>query len=160
MRDIDRIPEILKELEKVWLENPDYRLGQLITVATRPMTPHPTTFFIEDDKMLNGLKSFGTENVNQDSTVAYWDKYPNISRINPEDISLKLILEFVSIIKKDKSEFVITPKKLMKLNGAPVSDEKWFSQQKSRIDKIESLLRELKIRNLLEEVEVGYGIKE
>lgn len=38
MRDIKRIPEILKELGKVWLENPDLRLGQIITVATRSST--------------------------------------------------------------------------------------------------------------------------
>ena len=36
MTDVNRIPEILKELEKVWKDNPDFRLGQLITVASKP----------------------------------------------------------------------------------------------------------------------------
>jgi hypothetical protein len=160
MRDINRIPEILKELEKVWMENPDYRLGQLITVATRPSISHPTTFYIEDDKMLNGLKSFGTEEANENSSIAYWDKYPNVSRMKPEDITIELVKEFVSIIKKDKSKFVITPKKLMELDGAPVSDENWLKGQQSRINKLESLLRELKDKSLLEEIQIGYGVKE
>jgi hypothetical protein len=160
MRDINRIPEILKELEKVWMENPDYRLGQLITVATRPSISHPTTFYIEDDKMLNGLKSFGTEEANENSSIAYWDKYPNVSRMKPEDITIELVKEFVSIIKKDKSKFVITPKKLMELDGAPVSDENWLKGQQSRINKLESLLRELKDKSLPEEIQIGYGVKE
>jgi hypothetical protein len=30
MRDPQRIPLVLKELEEIWKENPDLRLGQLI----------------------------------------------------------------------------------------------------------------------------------
>ena len=33
MRDIKRIPKILEELEQIWKENPDYRLGQLLVVS-------------------------------------------------------------------------------------------------------------------------------
>lgn len=160
MKDISRIPEILKELEKVWMENPDYRLGQLITVAARPSHPHPTTFHIEDDEILKGLKSFGTADTNENSSTPYWEKYPNVSQMKPEDINIELVKEFVSIIKMDKSKFVITPKKLMELNGAPVSDENWFSGQQSRINKLQNLLRELKEKNLLEEIQIGYGVKE
>ena len=32
MRDPNRIPEILKELEKIWSKYPDLRLGQLIKI--------------------------------------------------------------------------------------------------------------------------------
>ena len=46
MKDINRLPDILTELERVWKENPDFRLGQLLTVVSRPSTPHPTTFYI------------------------------------------------------------------------------------------------------------------
>lgn len=71
MRDIKRIPIILEELEKVWKENPDFRLGQLITVVSRPSTPHPTTFYIEDDKILKAIKSYGNK-TERNLSVAYW----------------------------------------------------------------------------------------
>lgn len=58
MRDKKRIPKILKELERIWEANPDFRLGQLIMVASRPKTPCPGVFYIEDDKMLEGLLKF------------------------------------------------------------------------------------------------------
>lgn len=35
MRDINRIPIIIKRLAEVWMKNPDLRLGQLIINLTR-----------------------------------------------------------------------------------------------------------------------------
>lgn len=50
MRDKNRIPKILNELERIWKANPDYRLGQLITVGTKPKESCPEVFHIEDEK--------------------------------------------------------------------------------------------------------------
>lgn len=160
MRDISRIPEILKELEKVWLENPDFRLGQLITVATRPNTPHPTTFYIEDDEILSGLKSIGAKENNENSTAPYWKKYPEICRMTPEELTIEIITDMLNIIKEDKRNIVITPIKLMELTGAPVSDENWLNGQKSRINKLKIVIQELSDNKLLEEIQIGYSIKE
>ncbi|MBQ4820973.1 hypothetical protein [Aquimarina sp. MMG016] len=58
MRDPNRITETLKHLERIWKENPDYRLGQLIVIATKPKEPCPAVFYKEDDEMLDGLLNF------------------------------------------------------------------------------------------------------
>jgi Uma2 family endonuclease len=161
MRDINRIPEILAELEKKWMENPDYRLGQLITIATRPQTPHPSTFFIEDEEMLNGLKSIGAKKTaSQDSRLPYWEKYPDITRIKPEEVTIELVKNILSVIGKEKKKMVITPVKLMEITGAPVSDEYWLSSQNSRIDRLRSILTKLKHEGIIEEIEIGYGLRE
>jgi len=157
MRDINRIPEILKELEKVWMRNPDFRLGQLITVASRPSLPNPATFYIEDDEILHGLKSFGKP-IPGEKHTPYWAKYPDICRIKPEEISINLIKQFIDSLKKEKVSHTITPKKLMELNGAPVSDENWLKGHKKRLDKLKNILKELKSQNILKEVEIGYSI--
>jgi len=60
MRDQNRIDEILVELRRVWEQQPDLRLGQLIVIATRPKVPCPEIFYIEDDKLLGGLKAYRT----------------------------------------------------------------------------------------------------
>ena len=65
MRDPNRIPRIIKKLQKVWEENPDWRLGQLIVNLSPPdklkifECDHP--YYIEDDKLeasLNKLQKF------------------------------------------------------------------------------------------------------
>ena len=61
-------------------DNPDFRLGQLITVAARPSNPHPTTFYIEDDKMLEGLKSFGEQKTNNETSEPLWIKHSVIGK--------------------------------------------------------------------------------
>ena len=52
MRDPKRIPRILKLLEKIWLEYPDFRLGQLIENAV----PSPL-YYVEDDEMEQKIKA-------------------------------------------------------------------------------------------------------
>ena len=37
MRDLNRIPETLKELEILWKRSPDWRLGQLIVNLNREL---------------------------------------------------------------------------------------------------------------------------
>jgi hypothetical protein len=49
MRDKSRIPKVLKLVEEVWTENPDFRLGQLIVNAVRPTVPTPEIFSVEDE---------------------------------------------------------------------------------------------------------------
>lgn len=56
MRDKSRIPKILKLIEEVWTENPDFRLGQLIVSAARPTTPSPEVFHIEDEILVKKLE--------------------------------------------------------------------------------------------------------
>ncbi len=53
MRDPKRIPRILKLLEKIWLDNPDLRLAQLI-VNCRPTVAEtcPDLYYLEDDDLI------------------------------------------------------------------------------------------------------------
>ncbi len=55
MRDSERIPELLSNLERIWKDNPDFRLGQLLMAAIRPKNPCPEVFYKEDDEILKGL---------------------------------------------------------------------------------------------------------
>jgi len=64
MRDPNRIPEILKELGKVWSKYPDLRLGQLIInlsyVKRRNsgLNRENVIYYEEDEDFLEFLKSF------------------------------------------------------------------------------------------------------
>jgi uncharacterized protein YihD (DUF1040 family) len=49
MRDIKRINPIIEQLQKIWLENPDFRLGQLIMVITKTGETNSKLFYLEDD---------------------------------------------------------------------------------------------------------------
>jgi tRNA A37 methylthiotransferase MiaB len=52
MRRLERIPEVLEVLKKVWEKYPDLRLGQLIEDAG-------IGFMTEDDDAVKGLCKFG-----------------------------------------------------------------------------------------------------
>ena len=52
MRDPSRIPLILKEIERIWLENPDLRLCQLIGNCYES----EDLYYKEDDNLLKRLK--------------------------------------------------------------------------------------------------------
>ena len=61
MRDPKRIADVLKVLEKVWREEPDLRLGQIIVNATKARSSGrqivcPEIFYIEDDNLLSGIE--------------------------------------------------------------------------------------------------------
>lgn len=152
MRDKNRIPKVLKELERIWMANPDFRLGQLMVVASRPKTPCPAVFYIEDDKLLEGLRAFETRTpmVSEAADeLPDWKKYPDISRGSEEALTLELMVEMMAVLrveqnkKMEQSKIVITPARLMKLNGAPVSDRTWLRTQALRMDKIAQLLAQL-----------------
>ena len=83
MRDKNRMPLILMELEKIWNENPDLRLGQLIMMATRPKGTCPEVFYIEDEDMLRGIMAIGrkVEKPEDNKRIPYWELYPEIIKI-------------------------------------------------------------------------------
>ena len=57
MRNPNRISETLKELEIYWNANPDWRLGQVISNLSYELSGSNDPFFIEDDWLLNILRS-------------------------------------------------------------------------------------------------------
>ncbi|MFC4634510.1 hypothetical protein ACFO3O_11365 [Dokdonia ponticola] len=173
MRDKNRIPKILNELERIWKTNPDYRLGQLIVVGASADKPNSDVFNIEDEDLLNGLLKFDkrAELHNEEpKTVPDWKRFTNVSRLDPKELTTKLLEKLIVELKNSDKKIVITPINLMKLNGAPVSDQTWLLNQKPRIKKLKKLLIELKENGLLNErkskqdflgmKEVGYDIVE
>lgn len=56
MRDINRIKPLIHRLEQLWLQNPDFRLGQLVMVIARTGEVNPELFNMEDDVMLSKLE--------------------------------------------------------------------------------------------------------
>ncbi|WP_075590153.1 hypothetical protein [Labilibacter marinus] len=158
MRDINRIPEILKELERVWRDNPDFRLGQLVTVAARPSDPHPTTFHIEDDKILEGLKSFGKQKTNDETFEPLWIKHSAIGKVDPETLTDNNIKDLVIELYHRNEQTILTPESILGLIGAPISDKNWMNDQKTRMNKLKQLLVKLESEELLKPVQVGYEI--
>jgi len=158
MRDINRIPEILKELERVWRDNPDFRLGQLITVAARPSSPHPTTFYIEDDKMLEGLNSFGEKNTIDETHEPLWMKHSVIGKADPESLTDHQLKDLVLELNNRNEQIIITPESVLGIIGAPIEDKDWMNIQKPRLNKLKQLLAMLESGGLLKPVQVGYKI--
>ena len=62
MRDTKRIPLILRQLEKVWKQNPDYRLTQLIIVIARTGEVCPKLFNMKDEEFLSRLEKEKNKN--------------------------------------------------------------------------------------------------
>ena len=56
MRNLDRIPEILKELEEFWKQVPDWRLGQVISNFSYEIMGNNDPFYLEDKDLLEILK--------------------------------------------------------------------------------------------------------
>lgn len=56
MRNPERIPKIIKELEEFWKQNPDWRLGQVISNLNYEIMGDNDPFFIEDNELLELLK--------------------------------------------------------------------------------------------------------
>ena len=53
MRDINRIPQILNDLKKIWELTPDIRLGQLLLNAVGH--DEKTLFYIEDQDLIDRM---------------------------------------------------------------------------------------------------------
>ncbi len=173
MRDKNRIPKTLNELERIWKANPDFRLGQLIVVGASADKPNSDVFNIEDEDLLNGLLKFDkrAELHNEEpEEIPDWKRFSNVSRLDPKELTLELLKKLIIELKDSDKNIVITPINLMKLNGAPVSDQTWLLNQKPRIKKLKKLLVELKENGILTErkskqdflgiKEVGYDIVE
>lgn len=57
MRDPDRIPKVLKEIEDIWKKSPNLRLGQLLINATMVKPGVMTDFYyMEDENLIQALK--------------------------------------------------------------------------------------------------------
>ena len=56
MRDMNRIPKILKELEKFWYNHPDWRLGQIVSNLNYEVMGGDDPFYLEDDLLLELLE--------------------------------------------------------------------------------------------------------
>ena len=54
MRSVDRIPNILDKVGKIWEKYPDLRLGQLLLNCFSD----PLLYYIEDDKLIEALESY------------------------------------------------------------------------------------------------------
>lgn len=54
MRSVDRIPNILDRVSKIWEKYPDLRLGQLLLNCFSD----PLLYYIEDDKLIESLESY------------------------------------------------------------------------------------------------------
>ena len=158
MRDPNRIPEMLSELERIWKANPDFRLGQLLVVAARPKTPCPEVFYIEDDKLLAGLLSYENRK-NEDPAplepLPAYKERPNIASIKVEYIRIDDVKKLIDIIKTEDQQMVISPISLLSFLGAPATDDSWISTQKPRVNKLKALLEQLKDEGFLE----GFGYK-
>ncbi len=173
MRDKNRIPKILNELERIWKSNPDFRLGQLIVVGVTPKEPCPEVFYIEDEDLLDGLLKFDKRaelDDEEQKTIPDRKRFSNVSRLDPKELTIELLEKLIIELKNSDKKIVITPINLMKLNGAPVSDQTWLLNQKPRIKKLKKLLIELKENGVLNErkskqdflgiKEIGYDIAE
>lgn len=56
MRNPKRIPKIMKELEEFWKQNPDWRLGQVISNLNHEIMGNNDPFYVEDDDLLEILR--------------------------------------------------------------------------------------------------------
>ena len=62
MRNPERIPEVLKELEEFWKQNPDWRLGQVISNLNYEIMAGNDSFYLEDTDLLELLKQKNKNN--------------------------------------------------------------------------------------------------
>lgn len=56
MRNSDRIPEMIKELEEFWKQVPNWRLGQVISNLSYELLGGNDPFYIDDKDLLMLLK--------------------------------------------------------------------------------------------------------
>lgn len=58
MRDPERIPEVLSEIDKVWRKYPDLRLGQLLVIL-QGHSEFNSVFYMEDDELVRVIEEYG-----------------------------------------------------------------------------------------------------
>ena len=62
MRNPERIPKIIKELEEFWKQNPNWRLGQVISNLSYELMANNDPFYMEDSNLLELLKTYNKNN--------------------------------------------------------------------------------------------------
>lgn len=62
MRNPERIPEVLKELEEFWKQVPNWRLGQVISNLSYEIMGRNDPFYMEDTDLLELLKQKNKNN--------------------------------------------------------------------------------------------------
>jgi hypothetical protein len=100
---------------------------------------------------------------NKFKNQASMKKYPRIDKVEINQITEKMILEFLSLLATERRKIVISSMNLLKLVGAPVSSNNWVLNEKARIKKIKSILKELEFNGRLAKRELKQeflGIKE
>jgi uncharacterized protein YihD (DUF1040 family) len=60
MRDPKRIKELLKQIETIWMKNPDLRFFQLL-VNIFNLENGPYFYYLEDDKIIEELKQYDSQ---------------------------------------------------------------------------------------------------
>ena len=58
MRDSKRIKPFLKELEKLWTENPDWRFGQLVKNISATGVADITLYNMEENEFLKNIDEY------------------------------------------------------------------------------------------------------
>ena len=61
MRDTKRIKPLLEEIEKLWINNPDFRFGQLVMSITNTGEHNPKLYNMEEEAFLEKLKELETK---------------------------------------------------------------------------------------------------
>ena len=62
MRNPERISKVIKELERFWEENPDWRLGQVVSNLSYELMGNNDPFYMEDKDLLELLKQKNKNN--------------------------------------------------------------------------------------------------
>ena len=78
MRNPERIPEVLKELEKFWKQNPDWRLGQVISNFSYEIMGNNDPFYIEDKDLLELLRQKNKNKCRYRQFISGYGKNPHI----------------------------------------------------------------------------------
>jgi len=63
MRDPDRINIVLEKIRRLWLHDPDIRLGQLLINLVEPKSPCPELFYLEEKELLRKLDAYSRKNL-------------------------------------------------------------------------------------------------
>jgi hypothetical protein len=68
-RDSNKIPDILDKLKKIWLENPNLRLGQLIENVFK----ESNIYYMEDNDFIKDIEDYYINNLKDKYSKAYID---------------------------------------------------------------------------------------
>ena len=90
METLDRIPVIIDALQKLWLNNPDLRLGQLLINIIESKDPCSELYHLEDTALLIRLLTAG---ITDENTHEETDYGPYIGRERLDDDEFDCVIE-------------------------------------------------------------------